>query len=515
MVVVKLHTDTVLYRKRHSIDRIPEIIMQHHVTIGNAFFAKAFNDYANWRWALGRELGQNSIDCGSKTITVTIAPEGSNTRLIWANDGPPMTKDILVNKFLSIGESGKDFNDGAVGGFGKAKELIALAHLEYTIKTGPYTVKGSGGQYDLSEGEILNGTEFSVLIKGDESEQIANNTERFFRMSQWRGVATINGKVIEDRLLKGRGRKNLSFGRVYTNNEYENKLIVRIGGIPMFIKYASYDGTVVLELSGKSVDVLQSSRDHLKYEYSAELDEFLKDLITNKRKALKEEEVTIVQQRYPGYCFAGKQPQPESNISQVSVESVANALKNKPAQHVTSALSEGGMQVLVSQSSGLSQTMVEARTPDFHIYNSTGLETPSWAIPDTFSTHAKTLLDRWIECLRLLANLTGNTSPFSVGFCVDEEFAGMHTYVDGQSVIYVKPCDIVKSVGKATVMKTKWKLSGDSIWDLVAVAIHEWCHHEGFSSHDERYAGRLTDLINIAMRERSEFAKIFQRKVQL
>ena len=61
---------------------------------------------------------QNSMDCGSNRIDVTIERDGANTQIAVSNDGQPMTQDILVNKFLTLGGSAKD---GGVGGFGKAK----------------------------------------------------------------------------------------------------------------------------------------------------------------------------------------------------------------------------------------------------------------------------------------------------------------------------------------------------------------------------------------------------------
>lgn len=34
----------------------------NHVKIGPEFFSKAFNDYANWKWAIVREFMQNWMD---------------------------------------------------------------------------------------------------------------------------------------------------------------------------------------------------------------------------------------------------------------------------------------------------------------------------------------------------------------------------------------------------------------------------------------------------------------------
>ena len=117
--------------------------------IGREFFAKAKADYADWRWSWVREISQNSMDCGSSQIDVTIERNGENTQIAVSNDGQPMSEDILVNKFLTLGGSAKD---GGVGGFGKAKELLVCCHLHWSIRTGSLLAEGEGGEYELTSG---------------------------------------------------------------------------------------------------------------------------------------------------------------------------------------------------------------------------------------------------------------------------------------------------------------------------------------------------------------------------
>src|SRR5262245_12122396 len=95
------------------------------VTIGPEFFTKSFNDYRDQFWAFAREIMQNSLDCGATAIDITVVevPDDDQTLVVVRNDGAPMTRDILVGRLLSLGSSGKDFQ-GAVGGFGKAKEIL-------------------------------------------------------------------------------------------------------------------------------------------------------------------------------------------------------------------------------------------------------------------------------------------------------------------------------------------------------------------------------------------------------
>src|SRR3954453_21682572 len=142
------------------------------VTIGPEFFGKSFNDYRDKFWAFAREILQNCIDCGSRQIDISIQemPDDNTTFVTVRNDGVPMTEDILVNKLLSLGSSGKDFQ-GAVGGFGKAKEILYFAHQSYAIVAGAGRVAGSGAGYDIAQAGFIEGTRSSVTWKGCLSDE--------------------------------------------------------------------------------------------------------------------------------------------------------------------------------------------------------------------------------------------------------------------------------------------------------------------------------------------------------
>ena len=144
--------------------------------IGREFFAKAKADYADWRWSWAREISQNSMDCGASRIDIIIQRQGENTQIAVSNDGQPMTPDILVNKFLTLGGSAKD---GGVGGFGKAKELLVACHLHWSIRTGSLLAEGEGGEYELTSGlDPLNGTTTTVLMDGDEVDRLVSMFKR-------------------------------------------------------------------------------------------------------------------------------------------------------------------------------------------------------------------------------------------------------------------------------------------------------------------------------------------------
>jgi hypothetical protein len=188
--------------------------------IGREFFAKAKADYADWRWSWIREICQNSMDCGSSRINVTIERKGENTQVVVSNDGHPMTLDVLVNKFLTLGGSAKD---GGVGGFGKAKELLVCCHLRWSIHTGTLLAEGEGGEYELTSSLApLHGTTTTVLMEGDEAGRLVAMFERFAALAQWRGILTVNGRTLATDLRKGSPRREYEWGKVYTNQQFSN-----------------------------------------------------------------------------------------------------------------------------------------------------------------------------------------------------------------------------------------------------------------------------------------------------
>jgi len=484
--------------------------MQHSrsVTIGPEFFAKAFNDYADWHWSLAREYLQNCLDApGTQQIEVTLQPEGNDTLLVVANDGAPMTEDILVGKLLALGGSGKDFN-GAVGGFGRAKELCLFCHKSYEVHTGKLLVTGAGANYDLTVAEYLTGTRSSVLVAGNLVDVLQEQFQRFISLSNWKGQFTLNGQVVRERLARGKLRRELSWAKVYTNPSHSNLLVVSIGGMPMFTRHTSYPGCVVVELTGRSGELLQSSRDGLKWPYGRDLDELVQDLGVNRRKALQEPQVEI--RHYPGYKLQAVVPstpqQPEPcvhNEAQAGQGLETILLRARCSSEGTTALG-ASTQAVTGPSAAAAMAFI--------IKNDTGLRIPRYFLPEGFGGYAQRLLSRWRDILLELARLTGRDEEFSLGFyfAADLEAA----YERGQRwghIVYVNPAVVRQQPGRPRSFAKRWKFDARGNWQLLATAIHEWCHLEGFGGHDEAFACRQTDLTTLVLQHLKRFGRLFDR----
>jgi hypothetical protein len=477
------------------------------VKIGPNFFAGAFRDYSNWHWAYAREICQNGIDTPKCTkIDVKIRLLGDNTFISITNNGIPMTEDILCNKLLSLGESGKGFQN-TVGGFGKAKEILMMAHTTWSVKTGNLEAYGAGGDYELTTDlPYFHGTTTAVEMKGDQSDSLIGAFRNFAKYSQWSGTLTLNGDVLETNLHKGSRRQEFPWGVVYTNNTFSNKLICRINGIPMFNHHVNHKGTVVIELVGQSGDLLNSNRDSLKYNIQAELNKFITDLSMNSKAAFKSKQMTKV--KFAGYKLAGISgtdveitTDKETNVGSsicVNTEVVSQALRSAEAVHEES---------VKTTEAYYNYTFIR---PEFYLRSEINGTIPKKYMPDSFSTNSKQVINTWISLLVELAGLVKLNKTFSVGFIFDDNALAMHELENGKHVMYINPAKIVKEDGKPRQFLNRWNASDK--WDMVATAAHEIVHLEGHSYHDEEFASRLTQVIGLVLANRNKIVKQFKAK---
>jgi len=501
----------------------------YSVTIGPEFFAKSRNDYDDWRWALVREFFQNSIDCGSKTVQLdTSLNADGDTVVSVTNDGRPMTREIIVDKLFSLGSSGKNFEGGTTGGFGKAKEVLYFCHLNYIIRTGNWLVTGSGAQYDVSEtGSHLHGTQSTIVIQGDHAEVIAGRAKTFVRYSQVSSEFVINGESRFGSLRKGSQRRDLGFGIVYTNKTFSNLMIVRINGIPMFTYPIGLDRCVVVELSGNSDQVLTASRDGLVQPFKTELSDFITELSVDKRSALRNRSLVPHYIHYNGskLCHhnrldvaavvgatasaagpsTGTVPSPVVN----GVDVDGNQVVQAPICSATTTGYWGGSARSVATTEVPVQRMVTLGT-DFILKNETGLKIPAHFDPGSthFGTYAEKLVRIWGRLVLEMHRLFDHESTFSVGFIFDDGdllcTEAQYEKGDFGQVYYLNPAEVAEqrsSLSKS--FKKRFKLTERD--RLISIAAHEFVHGLGYGWHDERYANQLTTVLAKVMKHRKRF----------
>lgn len=482
------------------------------VKIGPEFFSKAFLDYADWKWAIVREFMQNSIDCGSRRIEITTSQlEPNRMQLVVSNDGDSMSEEILTEKLLSLGSSGKNFA-GSVGGFGKAKEVLYFAHESYKIRTGGHLVSGSGATYEIKKTkDFLKGTTSTITMRCDE-KSIIDQFVKFVSLSQWSGTLVVNGNEITDRLSKGTYRRDLSFSKVYTNKSYSNVIVVRVNGTPMYTNYTRFDRCVVIELVGKSSQMLTSNRDGIRSKFQGELNEFILDLTTNKSKALRNRSV----RKY--HLFSGNKLQVATKDQTKTEAGFAAALvatdsevEVKDLENETS--SEQGNSSIQKMVGTLTMDSVKSEhvqgsdscfSNAFLVKNETDLEIPSHFLPNNAGNYSKKIGSMWTNLMIQLHKIFNHGSEFMVGFIFSEDAEAQYEHGTYGDVYLVNPAKVVTQVF-STSRSFKKRFSLTERNRLLSLAVHEFVHGLGYSDHDEAYASKLTDAMALVMDYRKDF----------
>ncbi len=482
------------------------------VGIGPQFFKKSLNDYRDWLWAMPREALQNSMDAPhSKNIHVWTELKDGNTVFSWGNDGDPMSKDELVGKLLTLGESGKDFQ-GTVGGFGAAKLILLFSHLHYEIYTGHFYVNGSGGNYTLEERDhYYPGTLTKVTVEGDKRQNLLDNLRVFLCMSQWHGNIKVENQDFTEKMKKGSRRREFDWCTIYTNKSITNRMVVRIHGIPMFYRYVDCNGRcIVVELKVADATVLQSNRDALKSEYQAQLDAFIDEITVDKASALKDDE--------PHYThFHGNKL---TNVARAKetlndIISAAYATVPVPCDDEKDETIIEGRQTPIARPAPVSVRDTGKHSKlkhEFVIKNNIGMEIPVHYIPSDFSEYSTKLTKIWAQVLLGLHDLFNKQSAFSVGFVFDESHeAQFERRSEYGPVYYINPITVVKQKASGSrSLSKRWKFNTAGRWAILADALHEFVHGAiGLHYHDEYFSTTLTEMTGVLLRERQRFNKYF------
>lgn len=467
------------------------------VKIGPSFFSKEFTDYSDWYWAYAREALQNCFDAPKvSNVEVTVIAMGRElAKVTFTNDGEPMTEEVLVNKLLALGETGKNF-EGSIGGFGKAKVLLYFAQVSYTIRTGTLLVRGSGGEFTLERDlPYFYGTSSEVVVRGD-SVALSKCFVGFCALAQRDVRVKVNEVEVSCQLKKGRFRRELTFGSVYTQKHDDfHGILVRVDGVPMFSELHSYDRCVIVELK-RDAQYLTSNRDGLIYAFRSELSEFMLELSTDKRKALKNQE-PVKYQRIEGR----KLRYDHVEMNEPELVEVSDLV----CQEVSGSL-------LVVRADGRSELVgqifeVEQERNEFILKNESGLVVPEHFIPgEKFGAYAQKLSRTWEKLLLELYRLFKISGVFSTGFIFSEDVEGQHETGEFGRVYYLNPAVIVGE--KTRSFKKRFLLTERD--RLLSIAVHEFVHGAmDCRYHNDVYAGHLTHAFALVMKERKRFNRCF------
>lgn len=266
------------------------------VELPSTYFKKGKLEYNNWKLAWFREAIQNSHDAGATDIAFTIEKDENSAnliRVVCKDNGKGMDIDTLTNTFLSLGGSKKD--EGATGGFGYAKVLLAFAHNNYKIETGNILLEGEGGSYRWTEVEgHTQGVNLEVFMSNEDTNifDLTYALETICKNSSLDGVKiTLNGKGIyvdKDPMPYHQETEIGSLKFKDRQGGYSSTLWVRMNGLAMFpqtmrnVGSTAFDG--YLDLQGNSVEMLTSNRDSLSREKTEHLNEIFNSLANDREK---------------------------------------------------------------------------------------------------------------------------------------------------------------------------------------------------------------------------------------
>ena len=468
-------------------------------------------DYRSPEYAVPREFLQNSLDAGSRTISIST----NSDSLVFEDDGCGMDEQTLTGKLLALGGSQKA--DGSTGGFGKAKEILYFCWPGYMIHTRDLLVIGAQDRYDIIKlpPELQRkGTASLIETWHDDKlcEQFFTRTRVPFEFKNGRYMKEIcmevashcrtktkfylNGERIEN---KPWGRRLLTDGNmeVWKNHsrlESHPYMRISINGQYMFREYSSAvsNEEFHINFTGNSTELLSSNRDDLKGEAREAFNAWTRRLEVDSLSTLQEKDdekqVTFSDARLLFYS-------PKEETAAVSITS------DEPQEYAT--------QRQVSATSGEASNSIDGCRPrgrctdkeDRKVETQKGKDFCGFftmSIMKGDRKDARTILSRKVNCQKLFNMLSAGAvacmdalggivnmdagTPFALGLEFDRKVAGTYREVGPVRVISVNPMEIAGTMSKWTKENVQ-----SAAGMLLHLLTHEFTHAL-VDAHNERFS---------------------------
>jgi hypothetical protein len=464
---------------------------------GEYFLKMAKADYRNYRSALWREIYQNSIDAGSTEIRVTWDEDSRSITIL--DNGCGMDLETLTEKLLALGGTKK--GEGAVGAFGKAKELELFSWKEYMLHTHNLLLIGSGDNYTITETEdYCDGCSITLYIQEDECFPfICDWATAVARLIETNCSIFVNDKMVECTTPRGEFVRELEVGAVYVNEELptSNYAKVRINGIWMFDHYVGEEmAHITLELSGNSIESMTSNRDGLKDGALQSANIFFRQLAADRKSALfpDKELITLRAKGTEGSKI---------EVSYNDIEFV-ETMANNSGEDFMAALERFLSVSNEDLDAALTRIRLAQETVDRWDYEQLRFFGYRWDTVHKFekgqereardfldggvakAKRAKTLMTLWGETLKQVMLDNRIYEEFTIGFSWDsDQQASMEKTNDGV-FFYLNP----KVLGRFP-MDNRKRL----VRKLRQYAIHEITHLT-WAYHDENFVSRMQDVID-------------------
>jgi len=521
----------VVWRRNNPVDE--ETSMLGQIEIGERFLSRPLKDYTNWRTAWWREAIQNSLDAGATEILLDAQENPDGTWTVSCDDnGKGMNFEEVRSYFLRMGESGKKVGQaGTVGGFGKAKELLVLPWLQWSISYNGGKVVGNGLQFKRTAGEPRKGIRIEVVMPTDAHTTLGDARSILSRSDLKRCHFFLAGVRFDPRsflVVKKPIRTMAGKGTIYakkTPGEPHYSCLIRHHGLFMFDIYTDkLEAIVVLELEGPSIELLASNRDGFAdYSIKAAVSDFINELAKDKEVALRAPDKTI-RKIYHG--TGPLEAREQTAKSKAIVKETASAILAKETwgdeevKDISMILEEVSRQetdmgfkdtdksdkfrtqgetireIVRATSSENSRTEDRLRLldtllwkPSFLVLNERAhVAVPKMFFPESMTPTTLGLARIWSELCKFVLIQIQTFKFFGIGFCFTEEAAAMHTVEAGLDWLLLNPYRDSRDPSKGI-----WRSKNEKdLAMLYALAIHECTHLQGQVYHDKDFAYLMT-----------------------
>jgi hypothetical protein len=513
------------------------------IGISREFFTTVLKDYADWREKWWREAIQNSVDARATRIDCeAVQMDNGNWSIAVEDDGGGMTEDVLLNKFLMLGGSTKVLGSGASGGFGKAKELLILPWLSWTVHSRDRIVVGQGLDYEVNQAAYKDGTRLKVVMPGDQTTNAAAAIAFITKCNLPHVRFSVLEHVEGNEAVRHRPRADLAIEDVLetlpdklmigvSKVDYEAAhLYVRVNGLYMFSSWMSrLEGKqVIAEILAPSTEILTANRDGFRdWATRSQVDKLTERFSKDVLSALRSKS-GLIRKKYEGKGkFQAERAQSEvlAQISYVppvdddgfttmnardidSISQVMNYVSQRVIRQESTdereglgvAIPDGALAAELLRSvdfEGAHHVEESVRqlawAPDFYVINEIeGFKVPTKFLPESMKPQVVKLARTWTELCRYVLMQLGNFRPFGVGFMFSENAAAAYLEEEGERWLMLNPFTSVRG------RKDTWTPSKqDHLKKLYAFAIHECTHlADGVEYHDEAFSTALT--MNIA-----------------
>lgn len=474
------------------------------VTVPHEFFQGELQVYGDWREAFARELVQNALDANPETITITTGNENGRAHVTFSDDGHGMSRDTLENVFFALGRTTKTGGD-SIGGFGRARIILCFAQHSYRIHTGRVLASGQGGEYSITDsGYYRQGCELTIETVDDTDQDLRTAFFEVLGSSQLPVPVNFNGQIFPATERPGRATRILrdeegrAWSRIYVA-EGNGRQLVRVSGLSMFYTYPLRSDNVTIEIvPSRSRQVLSASRDRLRPAYSRQLDDFIRDMLGNRRKAMKPD-VEPLNVLVPGSIVNPALPEPSPSASPYA---------DVAAYIPRPALGPSGIAGTTTDGHHVEVDASGRSSVAFDVYLHADADTRKnrrlarqWN-PAAWPTNShgtgsrrRALIVTWREAVACAMELLAQRAPgerqiqWNVGVLFDGETRACHMETAGGT--HVLSLNPVTDTGAML-----YRVGDDSsLRTLLALALHEVCHimHKW---HDEGFSTLLTDMMS-------------------